>query len=119
MIAIMPTVLVIGTLDTKGPESAYLAERIRALGCQTLVLDSGILGEADGIVADFSRQKVAEAAGFTIDQLRNAGSRGKAVEQMLKGVRKIALDLYQEGRIHGLVALGGAEGSVLATAAMK
>src|SRR5688572_22144483 len=115
----MPVVLVIGTLDTKGPETRYLKERIQALGCRTLVLDSGILGEADGITADFSRQKVAEAAGSTIELLRNAGSRGKAVEQMLKGVRKIAEELYAQNRIDGVIALGGAEGSVLATAAMK
>jgi uncharacterized protein (UPF0261 family) len=115
----MPVVLVIGTLDTKGPETRYLKERIQALGCRTLVLDSGILGEADGITADFSRHKVAEAAGSTIDKLRNAGSRGKAVEEMLKGVRAIAEELHALKKIDGVIALGGAEGSVLATAAMK
>ncbi|MDK3160710.1 Tm-1-like ATP-binding domain-containing protein [Kamptonema cortianum] len=115
----MATVLLIGTLDTKGPETAYLRDRVRAFGCETLVLDSGILGEAVGIEADFNRRVVAEAAGSTIDALRNAGSRGKAVEEMLKGVRTIALDLHRSGRIHGVVALGGAEGSVLAAAAAK
>jgi uncharacterized protein (UPF0261 family) len=113
------TVLIIGTLDTKGPESAYLRDRVRDLGCDTLVLDSGILGEAVGIAADFDRRQVAEAAGTTIDALRSAGSRGKAVEEMLKGVRKVALDLYTQGTIQGVVALGGAEGSVLAAAACK
>ncbi len=115
----MTTVLLIGTLDTKGPETAYLRDRVRAYGCETLVLDSGILGEAVGIEADFNRRVVAEAAGTTIDALRNAGSRGKAVEEMLKGVRKISLDLLTEGKIHGVVSLGGAEGAVLAAAAMK
>jgi uncharacterized protein (UPF0261 family) len=115
----MTTVLLIGTLDTKGPETAYLRDRVRELGCETLVLDSGILGEAVGIEADFNRRQVAEAAGATIDALRNAGSRGKAVEEMLKGVRKIALELFAAHRIHGVVSLGGAEGAVLAAAAMK
>lgn len=115
----MATVLLIGTLDTKGPETAYLRERVQALGCDALVLDSGILGEAVGIEADFNRRAVAEAAGSTIDALRTAGSRGKAVEEMLKGVRAITLDLFHAGRIHGVAALGGAEGSVLAAAAMK
>jgi len=115
----MATVLLIGTLDTKGPETAYLRDRVREQGCETLVLDSGILGEAVGIEADFNRRRVAEAAGANIDALRSAGSRGKAVEGMLKGVRKIALELLVEGKIHGAVALGGAEGSVLAAAAMK
>jgi uncharacterized protein (UPF0261 family) len=115
----MATVLLIGTLDTKGPETAYLRDRVAAAGCDTLVLDSGILGDAVGLKADFPREMVAEAAGSSIDSLRNAGSRGKAVEEMLKGVRAITLRLENEGRIHGVVALGGAEGSVLAAAAMK
>ncbi len=115
----MATVLLIGTLDTKGPETAYLRDRVRELGCDTLVLDSGILGEAVGMDADFTRQQVAIAAGSTIDALRNAGTRGKAVEEMLKGVRKIALDLFAEGKIHGVASLGGAEGAVLAASAMK
>lgn len=115
----MATILLIGTLDTKGPETAYLRDRIRDLGCEALVLDSGILGEAVGIEADFSRAVVAHAAGSTIDALRNAGTRGKAVEEMLKGVRKIALELFASGRIHGAASLGGAEGAVLAASAMK
>ena len=115
----MATVLLIGTLDTKGPETAYLQERVQALGCDTLVLDSGILGEAIGIKADFTRSEVAIAAGATIDDLRNAGTRGKAVEEMLKGVRKLALELFADDKIHGVASLGGAEGAVLAAAAMK
>ena len=66
-----------------------------------------------------TRQVVAQAAGSTIDTLRNAGTRGKAVEEMLKGVRKITLDLFRDGKIHGVASLGGAEGAVLAAAAMK
>src|SRR6476659_6698939 len=115
----MATVLLIGTLDTKGPETAYLRDCVRQLGCDTLVLDSGILGEAVGITADFTRSQVAIAAGTSIDALRNAGTRGKAVEGMLHGVRKLTLQLLDEGKIHGAIALGGAEGSVLAAAAMK
>ena len=55
----MATVLLIGTLDTKGPETAYLRDRVQEQGCQTLVLDSGILGEAVGMEPDISRREVA------------------------------------------------------------
>jgi uncharacterized protein (UPF0261 family) len=113
-----PTVLLIGTLDTKGRETAYVAARIRDAGCETLILDSGILGEADGVVPDFDRETVARAAGFDLQTIRDSGSRGKAVERMLVGVRSIALDLHARGQIHGVISLGGAEGSVLAAAAM-
>jgi uncharacterized protein (UPF0261 family) len=115
----MATVLLIGTLDTKGPETAYLQEAIQAHGCHTLVLDAGILGDAVGITADIPREQVAVAAGSTIEALRSAGTRGKAVEEMLKGVRKLTIELAAQGKIHGVIALGGAEGSVIAASAMK
>lgn len=115
----MSTVLLIGTLDTKGPETAYLRDQVQALGCDTLVLDSGILGDPVGIQADYPRERVAQVAGTHIDALRNAGTRGKAIEEMLKGVRKLAVQLFEEGKIQGVASLGGAEGAVLAAAAMK
>lgn len=111
-------VLVIGTLDTKGPEIAYIRDRIRAHGVDVVVADSGILGGPLDIVPDVTREEVAVLAGTTIDALRNAGSRGKAVHGMLAGLRALALKLYREGRLHGAVAIGGAEGAVLGASAM-
>lgn len=113
------TILIIGTLDTKGREIAYCRDKIRALGAETLVLDSGILGEPLDIVADISRAEVAIAAGTTIDALRNAGTRGKAVEVMENGVRALTVQLYEQGKIHGVLCLGGAEGAVLGAYAMR
>jgi uncharacterized protein (UPF0261 family) len=113
------TILLIGTLDTKGREIAYVRERILALGADVLVLDSGILGEPLDCVPDISRAAVAHAAGSSIDALRAAGTRGAAVEKMKDGVRQVALDLFAEGRIGGVLCLGGAEGAVLGAAAMK
>lgn len=113
------TVALIGTLDTKGPEIAYLRDRCQALGLETLVIDSGILGEPLDIEADFSRRVVAEAAGSDLDTIRHAGSRGAAVHEMMKGVRQVVLDLYAAGRLNGVACLGGAEGSVLGAHAMQ
>ncbi len=114
-----PTILLIGTLDTKGREIAYVRDRVQDLGVGVLVLDSGILGEALDIKADISRAEVAIAAGSTIDDLRNAGTRGAAVERMKDGVRDVAVKLYGEGKLQGALCLGGAEGAVMGAAAMK
>ncbi|MCL4296008.1 MAG: Tm-1-like ATP-binding domain-containing protein [Anaerolineae bacterium] len=113
------TVALIGTLDTKGPEMAYLRDRCCDLGLETLVIDSGILGEPLGIEPDFRREVVAQAAGSTLDALRQADSRGAAVHQMMKGVRQVVLDLYAAGRLQGVACLGGAEGAVLGAHAMQ
>ncbi len=112
-------VLLIGTLDTKGPEVAYVRDRLRDLGVATVVADSGILGEPLDIVPDVTRADVARRGGTTIDALRNAGSRGAAVHGMLAGLEGLALDMYAEGRLQGALALGGAEGAVLGASVMK
>lgn len=116
------TVLIIGTLDTKGREIAYCRDKIQELGSDTVVLDSGILGEPLGIELtpdDVSRADCALAAGATIDALRNAGTRGAAVETMREGVRNTTVRLYREGKIHGVLCLGGAEGAVIGSYAMR
>lgn len=113
------TILLIGTLDTKGVEIGYCRDRLRALGAQPVVLDSGILGEALHLSADIPREAVARAAGSDIDTLRVVGTRGAAVEKMKEGVKKIALELLAQGRLDGVLCLGGAEGAVMGSTAMR
>ncbi|NLH06547.1 MAG: UPF0261 family protein [Chloroflexi bacterium] len=112
------TVVIIGTLDTKGPEIAYLRDRIRDLGLNTLVIDSGILGEPVGVEPDITRAEAATYAGTTIEALRNAGSRGRAVEGMRTALKKLVVELYAQGRLDASVSMGGAEGAVMGAAAM-
>jgi uncharacterized protein (UPF0261 family) len=57
-------ILVVATLDTKGAEAAYLRDRVAAQGARPVVLDTGILGTADGLAPDITRHEVARAAGF-------------------------------------------------------
>ena len=111
--------MVIGTLDTKGAEIEYVRDRIRALGGEPIVIDSGILGQASGITADVTREQVAAAAGHSLGEIRKAGSRGHAVEMMRDGVRAVCMRLHSEGRLQGALCLGGAEGALLGAYAMQ
>jgi uncharacterized protein (UPF0261 family) len=112
-----PGIALVGTLDTKGEEIAYVRERLLAYGARPVVIDSGILGEP-GCAADVGREEVARAGGHDLDDVRRAGSRGAAVELMQDGVRATCLRLFTEGRIRGVLCLGGAEGALLGAAAM-
>jgi uncharacterized protein (UPF0261 family) len=114
-----PTIVVLGTLDTKGYEIAYVRDRILEAGLKTCVVDTGILDEPVGIVPDVSRREVAQSAGRDLDELRAAGTRGIAVEGMMLGVAATCRRLHSEGACNGLVSLGGAEGAVLASAGMQ
>jgi uncharacterized protein (UPF0261 family) len=111
-------IALIGTLDTKGAEIAYVRDRLVKLGAQPVVIDSGILGEPQGCEPDIGREEVARAGGHELDAIRAAGSRGAAVQLMLEGVRAVVLREYAEGRVHGVLCLGGAEGALLGAAAM-
>ena len=113
-------VLIIITLDTKGDEARFLKERILEDGLDVIILDSGILGEPrGGVVPDIPASDTARAAGTTLEELRRKGSRGAAVEEMLKGAAALTAELHKEGRIHGVISLGGAEGGVMAASAMQ
>ncbi len=113
-----PRIALIGTLDTKGPEIGYVRDRLRGLGVEPVVIDAGILGEPAGIEADIARAEVARAGGHTLEQARQAGSRGAAVEIMQAGVRAVCTRLWSEGQLDGVLCLGGAEGAQLGAAGM-
>ena len=114
----MPAVALIGTLDTKGDEIAYVRERLQALRVDVVVIDSGILGEP-GCAPDFTHEEVAAAGDHTLAEIRGAGSRGAAVALMQDGVRALVVRLFAEGRVQGVLCLGGAEGALLGAAAMQ
>jgi uncharacterized protein (UPF0261 family) len=114
----MPTVVLLGTLDTKGKEYAYLRDRVRDHGVEVVLVDAGVLGEPL-VEPDVSREEVARAAGADVAELAMAGDRGAAVETMARGAAEVARRLHAEGRLDGILALGGSGGSALATHAMR
>ncbi|WP_038037531.1 Tm-1-like ATP-binding domain-containing protein [Thermorudis peleae] len=114
----MPTVVLVGTLDTKGAEYGYVRDRLRAAGCEVILVDAGVLGEPL-ITPDISRAEVARAAGTTIEALVAQADRGTAIETMARGATQIVRTLFQQGKLHGILGLGGSGGSALVTAAMR
>lgn len=113
-----PQVVIVGTLDTKGPEVAYIRDRLIELGCATTVIDVGILGEPLGIVPDIDHAEVARFADSTIEEVRQAGTRGRAVAIMRRAVQALMADLYRRGQVDAAIGLGGAEGAVMGAAAL-
>ena len=114
----MPTVVLVGTLDTKGQEYAYLADRIREDGVDVILVDAGILG-APLATPDVTREEVAAAVGADVQDLADAGDRGVAVESMGRGAAAIVKRLHAEGKLDAIGGLGGSGGSSIATFAMR
>jgi uncharacterized protein (UPF0261 family) len=112
------TVLLLGTLDTKGDEFAFLRERLRDAGVGVLLADVGTL-EPASVEADFTREQVGAEAGVDVEALRAAGDRGAAIAGMAGAAAALARRLYDEGRIHGVLSAGGSGNTAIATAAMQ
>lgn len=114
----MATIAVLGTLDTKGEEHAYVAEQIRQRGHAALLLDVGTL-EAPKVPADIGREVFAAAAGADLAALAARRDRGEAVAAMTRGAPVVLSRLHAEGRIDGVISLGGGGGTAICTAAMR
>ncbi len=114
----MATIAILGTLDTKGAEHAFVAEQIRNRGHQTLIIDAGTVGEP-GLRPDITRDELARAAGIDIAALTVKRDRGEAVTAMAKGASVLVALLAAAGRIQGIISLGGGGGTAIGTAAMR
>ena len=114
----MATVVLLGTFDTKGEEYAWLRDRVRDEGCETLLIDAGVFSDGHGI-ADVLPPEVAAAAGEDLDKLRAARDRGASMGVMARGSAVLVKQLLDERRVHGFLAIGGSGGSSVAAQAMQ
>jgi uncharacterized protein (UPF0261 family) len=114
----MATIAVLGTLDSKGAEHAYVAELIRKRGHKPLLIDVGS-GSAPSISPDITRDEVAANAGLDLASLMARGDRGECVVAMSEAAPLMLAKLASEGTIHGVISLGGGGGTAIASSAMR
>lgn len=114
----MATIAILGTLDTKGEEHAFVAEHIRARGHHVIYIDVGT-GSEPQIDPDYSRYNVASAIGLNLDELIRKQDRGACVNAMAEAAPVFLSDLVAKGAIDGVISLGGGGGTAIATAAMR
>ena len=115
----MPKKLVIvGTLDTKGVEFKFIRDIANREGVQTLVINTGIVGEPY-FKPDYSSEQVAEYAGETLEALRQKADRGYAISAIMQGAAKLVLELYAQGKVAGIISLGGSAGTTIAAHVMQ
>ena len=104
------TIVLLGCFDTKGEPYSWLRDRIASKGIGTLLVDISVAGEPT-IEPDISASEIARAAGADLDRLRAAGDRGDAIATMGSGGRVVVRRLHDEGRLDGIIGLGGSGGT--------
>jgi uncharacterized protein (UPF0261 family) len=112
------TIVVLATLDTKGVEAQYLREQIEKFGDKALIVDTGVVG-TPATRADVTREEVAEAGGMSLAKILENPTREVAAPVMAEGATRIVTRLAAEGKVHGIMAMGGTQGTTLSTRVMR
>ena len=112
------TVVLVGALDTKGVEFAFVKDLIERAGLATLVVDFGVIG-APTLAPDIPREQVAEAGGGDLAHLASGQHKDEAMAVMGAGLAAVVRRLYDEGRLDGILGMGGSGNTSIATRAMR
>ena len=112
------SVYLLATLDTKGAEAALVRDRLRALGVDVIVVNTGCIGDP-AYSGDVTREQVFAAAGASLESLRQRRDRGAAVTQAAAGAAVLVRAAFDQGRVDGVLALGGSAGTTIGTSAMR
>lgn len=110
-------ILIMGSFDTKSEELMFLRRKVAGLGFEPSCLDTS-MGSASPVVVEHPSSKVAEAAGATIQEIRNTRDTHWSTEVMIKGAKIIVSDLYSQKKLDGIIAIGGASNTGLSTKVM-
>ena len=112
------SVYLLCTLDTKGPEAAFVRDRLREMGVSVTIVDTGALGQPT-FTADVTREKVFAAAGSSLAEVAAKNDRGTAITAAAKGAAEIIRWAHAAGQVDGVIALGGSAGTTIGTTAMR
>jgi uncharacterized protein (UPF0261 family) len=111
-------VVLVGAMDTKGSEFAFVADAIRQAGLNVVSVDFGVLGQP-AFATEIGRAEVAALGGGDLERLRSGEHKDEAMATMAAGLTAVVRRLYAEGRLDGILGMGGSGGTSIATSAMR
>ena len=111
-------IAVLATLDTKGQEALYVQEQLEKLGSRALLVDMGVLGQPI-VGADVPREEVASAGGTALVELQRDPTREVAAPVMAAGATRLMRNKVETGEVHGIIGLGGLQGTASCTQVMR
>jgi uncharacterized protein (UPF0261 family) len=111
-------VLLIGTFDTKGAEFDFLRTILHASDIATLAIDAGVINPPT-VPVDLPREKFYRSTDADLTKLAANGNRGEAIHRACQAATKTVRQLYREGKVQGILSLGGSAGTAIGTAAMR
>jgi uncharacterized protein (UPF0261 family) len=112
------SIVVLGTLDTKGEQILFLKSRIIQKGHQAVIVDLSMGGEPL-FEADITPQTIALAGGKRIEEMKASKDRSMVTRVMEAGAIKKIGELYSDGKVDGIIAVGGASMALMGAHIME
>lgn len=112
-------ILIMGTLDTKEQEILFVKEQIEKRGCRAILMDTGVLSPPGQIKPDITQDEVAGAAGKCLPELIATDNKGVCIDAMVEGAKKLVARFYKQGKIDGILGLGGGTGTSICCSVMQ
>jgi uncharacterized protein (UPF0261 family) len=111
-------IAIIGTLDTKGDQVKYIKKRIEGEGQKTCIIDFSVVGDPP-FRPTYDRHQVAHAAGMSIEGILAMNNRRAGLEKMGEGASAILKGLHSKGKLGGVLAVGGSQGTTVSLQILK
>lgn len=112
------TIVILGTLDTKGEQLQLLKDKILARGHRTILMDMG-MGSEPRVKPDITAREIAGLMGHDTEEFRASRDRFAKAEVMVAGAQMMIADLLARDEVDGAVALGGASMALIGARVMS
>ncbi len=114
------SIVIICNLDTRGEDIAFVKPLIEERGHDAILLDFS-MEEPPPFPGDIRTEEVAARGGLPIEAVREKyrSDRDAATNNQIRGAAAIVGDLLRQGRVHGVIGIGGGTATLVATSIMK
>jgi len=113
-------IVIVCNLDTRGEDIAFVGPLIRERGHEPILLDFS-MEEPPPFPGDIRTEEVAARGGLPIEAVREKyrSDRDAATNNQIRGAAAIVGDLMRQGRVHGVIGIGGGTATLVATSIMR
>jgi uncharacterized protein (UPF0261 family) len=113
-------IVIVCNLDTRGEDIIFVKGLIEGRGHEAILLDFS-MEEPPPFPGDIRTEEVAARGGLSIEVVREKyrSDRDAATNNQIRGAAAIVDELVGDGRVHGIIGIGGGTATLVATSIMK
>ncbi len=113
-------IVVVCNLDTRGEDILFVKDLIAGRGHEPILLDFS-MEEPPPVPGDITTEQVAARGGMPIEVVREKyrSDRDAATRNQIAGAAAIVEELVKQKRVHGIIGIGGATATLVATSVMR